>query len=170
MPQTKKLEMMLSRWAQLAAQRNAYDYNIVKRLYVSAPMTRSSIGVPTYEFSMPVHQGDTHGFTKSSHMLHTAVLGTLFTDCSLLALHAEDPQERFAVTSDVGFTCLNSAFEGDELVIKAEVLRVGKTMGIARCAINAGDKVIAVGRHSAQFVGKPGSALNTDQPHGADFV
>ena len=35
----------------------AYDYNIVKRLYVSAPMTRSSIGVPTYEFSTPVHQG-----------------------------------------------------------------------------------------------------------------
>merc|ERR1719424_1347298 len=111
MSYAKKLEKCLNRWAQLAAQRNAYDHGLVKRLRVGQVGDKTEL---TAEFRLPVMQCDTHGFHMNSNMLHTAVVGTLITDCSLLTCHAFDPLERSAVTTDIGFSFLNSSFEDDE--------------------------------------------------------
>jgi acyl-coenzyme A thioesterase PaaI-like protein len=124
------------------------------------------------EFKLPIHQCDTHGFHSQSNQLHTAVLGTLITNCSLLVCHANDPLERFAVSTDIGFTCLNAGYEGDDLLVKVKLLRLGQTLATANCDIEC-EKTkthIASGRHTAMFVGRPGSALNTHKPMGSDFV
>ena len=63
-------------------------------------------------------------------VLHGGAIGTLFDVCTTVALGAARKWENLGVTRSLSTTCLVPVHPGEEIEIEAEVLQVGKKMGM----------------------------------------
>eukprot|EP00400_MALV-I_sp_L67-5_P000135 gene135-34_t len=167
---SSKVNNLFRRWSLLSRKRNSFEAALSKKFHledVGGCETKSTM-------SYDVHQNDCHTFSNES-LVHGGVLATVVQDATLLLLCANDPNSRYAVTTELNMSYMDRATVGQRLRIDSSVIKLGKCLGFAEAKVldwETGSPV-ATGRHTVLFVGEADSALSMEQrevSQGADFV
>lgn len=89
--------------------------------------------------------------------LHGGAIATLVDDAGTVAIMSADRNNRPGVTTDLNVSYLRPAKAGAEVVAKAKVLKIGRTLGFVEVDITSGDQLVAQGRMTKFMGAQPDS-------------